>query len=43
MNEIINSEVEVPIVIPSYEPDERLIELLETLADKNRRIILVND
>ncbi|MCQ2533742.1 MAG: bifunctional glycosyltransferase family 2/GtrA family protein [Clostridia bacterium] len=43
MNEIINSEVEVPIVIPSYEPDERLIELLDTLADKNRRIILVND
>lgn len=35
--------MEIPVIIPSYEPDQRLIELLETLVDGKRRIILVND
>ncbi len=35
--------MEIPIIIPSYEPDERLIELLTTLVDGKRRIIIVND
>ena len=33
----------IPIIIPSYEPDDRLIALLETLADGKRQIILVDD
>lgn len=33
----------IPIIIPAYEPDERLIELLKTLVDGNRTIIIVND
>lgn len=38
----------IPIIIPAYEPDERLIELLKTLDGVGpdgspRRIILVND
>lgn len=35
--------MQIPIIIPSYEPDERLIELLETLVDGKKKIILVND
>ena len=34
----------VPIVIPSYEPDERLIDLLEELDEKNiAPVVLLND
>ena len=33
----------IPLVIPSYEPDKRLIELIETLNDYNDPIIIVND
>lgn len=34
----------VPIIIPSYEPDERLIELLNNLNDQNiGPVIIVND
>lgn len=34
----------IPIVIPSYEPDERLIILLKSiLAEENYRIVIVND
>lgn len=33
----------IPIVIPSYEPDERLIELLKTIPLKDYYIVIVND
>lgn len=35
--------MEIPVIIPAYEPDERLIELLNTLVDSERRIIIVDD
>lgn len=35
--------MEIPIIIPAYEPDHQLIDLLETLVDGKRRIIVVND
>ncbi len=36
--------MDCPILIPAYEPDERLIALLESLEDANfKNIILVND
>lgn len=33
----------IPIVIPSYEPDEKLLTLLEELRQLNSPVILVND
>jgi glycosyltransferase involved in cell wall biosynthesis len=37
-------KIEVPIIIPAYEPDERLITLLSILVQHNiKPIILVND
>ena len=40
----INNPVPVPIVIPSYEPDERLIALLHDLDDKAMGpVIIIND
>ncbi len=35
--------MEIPVIIPAYEPDYQLIELLETLVDGKKKIILVND
>ena len=35
---------EIPIIIPAYEPDERLIRLLKDFKEKNvRDVILVDD
>ena len=43
-NPEINNQVLVPIVIPSYEPDERLIALLHDLDAKDMGpVIIVND
>ena len=43
-NPEINNQVLVPIVIPSYEPDERLIALLRDLDEKAMGpVIIVND
>lgn len=40
----MSSSTAFPIIIPSYEPDDRLIELLGALSEKNLSpIILVND
>ncbi len=33
----------LPIIIPAYEPDERLLDLLDTLVNNSRKIIIVND
>lgn len=33
----------IPIIIPAYEPDERLIELIHNLADSMEQIIIVDD
>ncbi len=44
VNSEINNQVLVPIVIPSYEPDERLIALLHDLDEKKMGpVIIVND
>ena len=32
----------IPVIIPSYEPDNRIIELLKDIAD-NHYIIIVDD
>ena len=43
-NNAINKSVLVPIVIPSYEPDERLIALLHDLDEKEMGpVIIIND
>ena len=43
-NNAINKPTLVPIVIPSYEPDERLIALLHDLDAKDMGpVIIVND
>ena len=34
---------QIPLVIPSYEPDVRLIELIKTLKDYKDDIIIVDD
>lgn len=34
----------IPVVIPSYEPDDRLVKLIKKLVDNNiSPIIIVND
>lgn len=33
----------IPLIIPAYEPDYRMIELLKTLEGSNRTIIIVDD
>ncbi len=35
--------MEIPIIIPAYEPDNQLISLLETLVNGKRKIIVIND
>ena len=36
--------INIPIIIPKYEPDQRLIDLLTELMDKNiGPVIIVND
>ena len=34
---------QIPLVIPSYEPDTRLIELIKTLKNYKDDIIIVDD
>lgn len=43
--EVMNREIrEIPLIIPSYEPDEKLINLLEALQkDEYENIIIVDD
>ena len=33
----------IPIIIPSYEPDERLTELLSTLVTEDVYVVVVDD
>lgn len=40
----MNSQLRhIPLIIPSYEPDKRLIKLIDSLKDYNDPIIIVND